>query len=306
VWRLQAWFVPTSQDAMPSFVPDEGAAFSGRARSGEGPRQQGPREGFVPHRPIETQSAVSKKIAAVEAKITPLKRQLREIEEPYRLKLAQEKYKKYPANVQRAIAIPEDKRTPGEALLANQVIRTTSASSEEIDRIISPEDLARKKALNAEIMAAEKERPKPIPMAAGVTDGDYRFAPDGAGDEPAPGKGIKREAIAGSYLHKGPGRYQPPPSYFLIRGDAESRGQRRSSSDADQATKHRETAQPSTAISSSRASAPTPSFPTGKPVPGKPGYVFSPFTSERYVDVSGFASGTKVKDPWTDKIFIVP
>jgi hypothetical protein len=48
-------------------------------------------------------------------------------------------------------------------------------------------------------------------------------------------------------------------------------------------------------------------FPTGKLVPGKPGYVFSPFDKEgRYVDVSGFAPGTKVKDPWTDKIFIVP
>ena len=168
--------------------------------------------------------AYEKKVAAVEAKITPLKRQIREIEEPYRLKIAQEKYKKYPANVQRAIAIAEDKRTPGEALLANQVIRTTGATSEEIDRIISPEDLARKKALNAEIIAAEKERPKPIPMAAGVTDGDYRFAPDGAGDEPAPGKGVKREAIEGSYIHKGPERYQSPPSYFLIRGDIESRG----------------------------------------------------------------------------------
>jgi hypothetical protein len=108
-----------------------------------------------------------------------------------------------------------------------------------------------------------------------------------------------------------PGQTVPPPemasaSQEQSRGDAESRGQRRSSSGADQPTKHTETAQPSTGISSSRASAPTPSFPTGKPVPGKPGYVFSPFTGERYVDVSGFASGTKVKDPWTDKIFIVP
>jgi hypothetical protein len=42
-------------------------------------------------------------------------------------------------------------------------------------------------------------------------------------------------------------------------------------------------------------------------VPDKPGYVFSPFDSSgRYVDVSGYAPGTKVKDPWTDKIFIVP
>ena len=48
-------------------------------------------------------------------------------------------------------------------------------------------------------------------------------------------------------------------------------------------------------------------FPTAKSVPGKPGYVFSPFDSKgRYVDVSGYTPGSKVKDPWTDKIFIVP
>jgi hypothetical protein len=62
-------------------------------------------------------------------------------------------------------------------------------------------------------------------------------------------------------------------------------------------------AQSSTSVSS----APPTAFPTGKLVPGKPGYVFSPFDKEgRYVDVSGFPSGTKVKDPWTDKIFLVP
>jgi len=47
-------------------------------------------------------------------------------------------------------------------------------------------------------------------------------------------------------------------------------------------------------------------FPTAKAVPDKPGYVFSPFDSSRYVDVSGHTPGSKVKDPWTDKIFIVP
>ena len=50
-----------------------------------------------------------------------------------------------------------------------------------------------------------------------------------------------------------------------------------------------------------------PTFPTAKAVPGKPGYVFSPFdTKGRYSDVSGYPSGSKAKDPWTDKIFIVP
>jgi hypothetical protein len=61
-----------------------------------------------------------------------------------------------------------------------------------------------------------------------------------------------------------------------------------------------------------RSSAPRTSsarldFPTAKAVPDKPGYVVSPFdASGRYVDVSGYASGSKVKYPWTDKIFIVP
>jgi len=58
---------------------------------------------------------------------------------------------------------------------------------------------------------------------------------------------------------------------------------------------------------SSLEQASSSAFPTAKAVPDKPGYVFSPFDSSgRYVDVSGYASGTKVKDPWTDKIFVVP
>jgi hypothetical protein len=72
-------------------------------------------------------------------------------------------------------------------------------------------------------------------------------------------------------------------------------------------TTRKETAQSSTRAGSSRPSTSQENFPTAKAVPGKSGYVFSPFDAEgRYVDVSGFASGTKVKDPWTDKIFLVP
>jgi hypothetical protein len=70
----------------------------------------------------------------------------------------------------------------------------------------------------------------------------------------------------------------------------------------------RETTQQNQKPSSpAQPSYPQTQFPTAKAVPEKPGYVFSPFdTSGRYVDVSGYASGTKVKDPWTDKIFVVP
>ena len=48
-------------------------------------------------------------------------------------------------------------------------------------------------------------------------------------------------------------------------------------------------------------------FPYGKPVPGKPGYVYSPFDQNGgYVDVTGYSPGSKVKDPYTGKIFLVP
>ncbi len=48
-------------------------------------------------------------------------------------------------------------------------------------------------------------------------------------------------------------------------------------------------------------------LPTAKPVPGKTGYVFSPFDpSGGYVDVTGYTPGQKVKDPYSGKVFLVP
>ena len=49
-------------------------------------------------------------------------------------------------------------------------------------------------------------------------------------------------------------------------------------------------------------------LPYGIPVPGRKGMVTSPYTPEegKYVDVTGFASGSIVKDPYTGKFFLVP
>jgi hypothetical protein len=47
-------------------------------------------------------------------------------------------------------------------------------------------------------------------------------------------------------------------------------------------------------------------YPYGIPVPGKPHLVESPYSPGKYVDVEGFPPGTEVKDPYTQKIFLVP
>jgi hypothetical protein len=45
----------------------------------------------------------------------------------------------------------------------------------------------------------------------------------------------------------------------------------------------------------------------GTPVPGKPGFVTSPFAPDAgYVQVLGFPPGTPVEDPYTGKVFLTP
>jgi hypothetical protein len=49
-------------------------------------------------------------------------------------------------------------------------------------------------------------------------------------------------------------------------------------------------------------------LPYGIPVPGRKGMVTSPYVPDdgKYVDVTDFASGSMVKDPYTGKFFLVP
>jgi hypothetical protein len=162
----------------------------------------------------------------IDNQVKPLREQIAEIETPAREKaFVAEVAHRFPEDAQIAVKTPEAQRTPGQKLLASQLFRAVGVGAEAVQRAMSAEDKAKRAALLEQIRQLERQRPKAPPSAIGVTDGDYRFAPDSYGDEPAPGKGVKRDAsLQGSFLHKSDGPFQAPPSYFLVRGDTEARG----------------------------------------------------------------------------------
>ena len=166
------------------------------------------------------------KNAAIDAHQQPLRDEIAEIEAPHserlRLELIRERF---PENVQQAALKPEEERTPGEQLLAAQVLSINPPRRQVVEALSEAEG-DRWSKLTAAVEALEALRPPEPPMAEIVTDGDYRFAPDGPGDNVI---GCPECRILpdepGSYLHEEGGPpYEAPPNYFLIRGDPHSPG----------------------------------------------------------------------------------
>jgi hypothetical protein len=66
-------------------------------------------------------------------------------------------------------------------------------------------------------------------------------------------------------------------------------------------------ANPTPSAPTAPAAPAAPQTPFGKPVPGKKGFVYSPFSdSNQMIDIRDYQPGQKVRDPYTNKIFIVP
>jgi hypothetical protein len=141
-------------------------------------------ETSVPLAPPAEAEAYLAKNEEIDARRDALRARVAAVEKPHRDRLELALIKaRFSNTIYQAAAKPEAERTPGERLLAVQVFEAVNAPAAEIDKAMSPAELAAKRDLLAELAALEKERPAPLPMAEIVTDGDHRFSPLGEGDE---------------------------------------------------------------------------------------------------------------------------
>ncbi len=164
----------------------------------------------------------------VEEQIRALQRKISELEAPYRKAAFEKRLAKFPEEIQIAVKTPEEKRTPGQKLLAAQIVsldvdpdaaaNPLLVANRKMLAVSDAENALRQKLLD-QMQELQKRLPPPLPVAEGVRDGDYRLTPDGPGDEPLPGKGNRFDYGVQCCFLPQPGRqFQVPPVYFAANG----------------------------------------------------------------------------------------
>ncbi|MFN0107522.1 MAG: DUF1553 domain-containing protein [Blastocatellia bacterium] len=159
---------------------------------------------FAPTRPVNHPLVAPDVVAAhraetqrIEAQQRPFKKAKDELEAPYLKILVEEAVSRLPEYMQIAWRTPEDKRTPGQRLNVQQIKKTLEddtlsqkLTEKDIVERMSADDKQKHQALITQIKTLDRQKPKPYPTARAIGE---------------MGK-------------------QPAPTYFLLRGDFNSKG----------------------------------------------------------------------------------
>ena len=184
--------------------------------------------GFVEYEhplvPSDEWSKYQKVAGDINGKIKTLNQQIAVIEAPYKKKLFQATLAKFPADIQEAFKVPEEKRTPGQKLLVAQVSTVRAVDNDTFGAAppkikLGEQDEQARQHLEEQIDALKKQLPPKPPVALGVRDGDFRFTPHPP-FQPGTGGGINYEEFGfkGKFLPSPGDHYDPPPMYFGATG----------------------------------------------------------------------------------------
>ena len=163
----------------------------------------------------------------VDEQTRPLRRKIAQIEAPYRRAAFEKRLAKFPEEIQIAVKTPDAQRTPGQKLLAAQIVSLDidpDAAANQLSNYrsmmkVSDADHQLRQTLVDQIEEIQKRLPSPLPVAEGIRDGDYRLTPDGPGDEPLPGKGDRFDYGVQCCFLPEPGKsFAVPPVYFAANG----------------------------------------------------------------------------------------
>ena len=163
----------------------------------------------------------------VDEQTRPLRRKIAQIEAPYRRAAFEKKLAKFPEEIQIAVKTPDAQRTPGQKLLAAQIVSLDVDPDAAANQLVnyrsmmkvSDADRELRQKLVDQIEEIQKRLPDPLPVAEGIRDGDYRLTPDGPGDEPLPGKGDRFDYGVQCCFLPAPGKpFEVPPVYFGANG----------------------------------------------------------------------------------------
>jgi len=107
----------------------------------------------------------------------PLKKQLSELEKPYRATLRARKIATLPEYFRAALDTPEEKRSEGQKLNAIQVEKSITIDAADLAALFSAADKVKHAELSKAIAALEKQRPAALPQAMTVVEAGAK-APD--------------------------------------------------------------------------------------------------------------------------------
>jgi hypothetical protein len=107
---------------------------------------------------------------AYEVRLEPVKKQLTEIEKPYKERLRAEKKSKIEAKYREAFDTPEDKRTEEQKILAKDAKTQIEPTWDEVVAAIPPAEREARAALRKQLHQIEATEPEPLATAYAVTN----------------------------------------------------------------------------------------------------------------------------------------